>query len=160
MNQEKVINAILDNMQRIFYPEEWIDIDLKLSKSELFAMLIVDRHGEVIMSKIADNVNVSMSTATGIVDRLVKKSYLKRERSESDRRVVVIKLTKKGTEVINALKESISHYINVVYNSITDEEIKVLNGIILKVIEAVNKDNIKKSEKNEEEPSLKSIDIE
>ena len=36
-------------------------------------MLFVDRYEEIIMSRIAEYINVPMSTATGIVERLVKK---------------------------------------------------------------------------------------
>ncbi len=160
MEQNKIINIILDNMQKFFYPEEWLEIDLKLSKSELLAMLIVDRYGEVTMSKISEKINVSMSTATGIIDRLVKKKYLERGRSESDRRVVLIKLTEKGLKTIKSIKNSINHYLDIVYESLTDEEIRVLYGIIMKVFNVFNKEKVTQSVKNREKSALKKINIE
>lgn len=160
VKQDKIIEMILDNMKNIFYPEEWLQIDMKLSKTELFAMLIVDRHGEVIMSKISDEINISMSTATGIVDRLVKKKYLVRERSQLDRRVVQIKLTEKGQKIIEDLKSSINEYLSKIYESLTDEEIKVISRIFIKVINAISDKEKAESQQNKEKPKIKSITIE
>ncbi|WP_243414717.1 MarR family winged helix-turn-helix transcriptional regulator [Sporosalibacterium faouarense] len=160
MEQDKVIKIILDNMKKLFYPEEWLEIDIKLSKSELFAMLIVDRYGEVIMSKISNEINISMSTASGIVDRLVKKKYLKRERSDLDRRIVLIKLTKKGQNTIETLKKSINKYLNIIYESLTDEEIKVLTNVLIKVMDALSKSNEEKNTQNKEKSKVEKIEIE
>lgn len=154
-----MIEMILDNIKNLFYPEEWLQIDMKLSKTELFAMLIVDRHGEVIMSKISDEINISMSTSTGIVDRLVKKKYLIRERSELDRRIVLIKLTEKGQNIIEELKTSMSKYLNKIYDSLTDEEIRMIGKIFIKVINAFNDEEVEDQQK-EEKPAIKKITIE
>lgn len=159
METDKIINIVLDNMKELFYPEEWLEIDMKLSKTELFTMLIVDRYGEVIMSKISDEINVSMSTATGIVDRLVRKKYLKRERSESDRRIVLIRLTEQGYNTIEALKNSISKYLNRIYDSLTEEEIKVLTGIVIKVVNIFNGES-EIDASNNEKPIIEKIEIE
>ena len=160
MKQDKIIDMILDNIKKLFYPEEWLQLDMKMSKFELFAMLVVDRHGEVIMSKISDEINVSMSTATGIVDRLVKKKYLIRERSELDRRIVLIKLTEKGKNTIENLKNSISKYLNRMYEILTEEEIKTIGNIFIKVINVFNSDDKIQNQQSKEEPTIKKIEIE
>lgn len=160
MKQNQILNIFLDNIQKIFYPEEWIDIDLKLSKTELFTMFIVDRQGEVTMGTISNKINISMSTATGIVDRLVNKEYLKRERSESDRRVVVIKLTEDGMKILGEIKNTFNYYIDTVYESLTDEEIKVLSKIVLRVIDVFNSKVKEKDTKEEKEQIIKKISIE
>lgn len=68
MKEDALLDLFIDNLRKFFYPEEWIKIDLTLSKTELLALLIVDRHGEIIMSQIADYVRVPLCTATGIVN--------------------------------------------------------------------------------------------
>ena len=52
---------------------------------------------------VAAQLKVRPSTATGIVDRLVRQSLVRRERDELDRRRVRISLTDKGREVITEL---------------------------------------------------------
>ncbi|WP_432403439.1 MarR family winged helix-turn-helix transcriptional regulator [Wukongibacter sp. M2B1] len=160
MEQNKIMDMILDNIKKLFFPEDWLQIDMKLSKTELFAMFIVDRYGEVIMSKISDEINVSMSTATGIIDRLVKKKYLKRERSELDRRIVLIMLTEKGQKTIADLKDTMGNYLNRIYETLTDEEIRVLSNVFIKVLNTLGNDEKAENQQNEEKPTIKKIEVE
>ncbi|MEL7567418.1 MAG: MarR family transcriptional regulator [Dehalobacterium sp.] len=139
MEYDEMLDLIFNNLKSLFYPEEWLDLDLSFSKSELFAMLLVDRYGEIIMSQVADFINVPMSTATGIAERLVKKGYLKRERSESDRRIVVVKLTEKGKDLISELKNTASEYLRLINESLTAEERQVLMKVFLKIVQIVEK---------------------
>ena len=48
------------------------------------------------MSSIARKLNITVGSLTTAMNSLVKKGYVVRERSEEDRRVVLIKLTDKG----------------------------------------------------------------
>lgn len=158
MKESPLLNFLIDNLQKVLYPEDWIKIDLSLSKTELLTLLIVDRHGEIIMSQIADYIRVPLSTATGVVDRLVKNGYLKRERSESDRRIVVIQMNDKGTEILKEFKGSLSNYIDRIDQSLTDEERRLLLNLFLKITKVLGPDPVERE--NIEKPSVKKISIE
>ena len=158
MKENPLLNFLIDNLQKVLYPEDWIKIDLTLSKTELLALLIVDRHGEIIMSQIADYIRVPLSTATGIVDRMVKNGYLKRERSETDRRIVVIQLSEKGAKILNNFKGSLSEYVDRIDQSLTDEERRVLLNLFFKIANLLEKDAI--AEEKQEKTSVKMISIE
>ena len=158
MKEKPLLNFLIDNLQKVFYPEDWIKIDLTLSKTELLALLIVDRHGEIIMSQIADYIRVPLSTATGIVDRLVKNGYLKRERSEADRRIVVIQLTEKGATILQGFKESLAEYVDRIDQALTDEERRLLFNLFLKVTKLLNQEV--QNEESNEMPQVKKIAIE
>jgi DNA-binding MarR family transcriptional regulator len=54
----------------------------------------------VIMSELAERLSVALSSATGIVDRLVTKGYVSRSRSKADRRIVQVRLTEKGANLL------------------------------------------------------------
>ncbi len=159
MNSVNLYDLLLNNLKKIFFPEDWLELDLNFSKVELLTLLLVDRRGEISMSRICEEINMPMSTATGIVDRMVKKELLQRERSESDRRLVLISLSKKGKEVINHWKEVISDYIRLVEGTLTDEEQQLLYKIFLKIIEILNQKR-KLLETHESGPVIKKIDIE
>jgi len=139
MGQEKVLDLVLDNLQKVFFPEEWIQLDLTVSKTELLAMLIVDRYGEVIMSQISDYINAPLSTTTGLVNRLVKNGYLQRERSEEDRRIVAIQLTDKGKSTMTEVKDNIESYLERINAILSAEERQVLFQIFLKIIAALSR---------------------
>jgi len=160
LEYDGVLDFIFNNFKKLFYPEEWLNLDLSFSKSEIFAMLLVDRHGEIIMSQVADFINVPMSTATGIAERLVKKGYLKRERSETDRRIVVVKLTEQGKDLIRDLKNTISEYIHLINESLTDEERQVLMKIVLKAMQIVEKKQTSSENEDIAQNQIKHIKIE
>jgi DNA-binding MarR family transcriptional regulator len=60
-------------------------------------------NGPCRMSVIARELNVTLSTATGILDKLVKKGYVSRCSDAEDRRVVTIQLSETGTELTGKL---------------------------------------------------------
>lgn len=156
---QKIFDMVLDNFKKLFYPEEWIALDLDFSKSELFTMLLVDRNGEIIMSRIADYVNVSMSTANGIVERLIKKGFLSRERSDSDRRIVVIRLTEEGKSLIVELKRVVLEYIGLIFDALDEEERKLIVKIFFKITDIIDR-KVRKSSDDTPASTLKKIEIE
>lgn len=159
LQYEDIFDLFFTNLKKIIYPEEWISLDLNFSKSELFTMLLVDKHGEIIMSKIADYINVSMSTANGIVERLVKNGYLKRDRSDSDRRIVVVCMTDKGKTVVSELKNIVFEYIKLIYEELDDEERRLIFKVFDKVTNILDKKG-KKLQADMPENQLKKITIE
>ncbi len=156
---EALIETLTENIKELFF-KEWINLDLKFSKSEIFTMLLIDKSKEITMSEFAENINVPMSTATGIADRLVKNQYLKRERSEEDRRVVVLKLTDKGSQMVKELKEMISKYLNMVMDDLTDEEKQFLGKIAFKIIDIFKSNREPEVTHDLKKEKIKTIEIE
>jgi Transcriptional regulators len=158
MNYNELTDFLFDHMKKIFFPQEWLKIDLKFSKSELFAMLVIDKRGEITMSELAEYINSPLSTATGIVDRLVKSGCLKRERSEEDRRIVVLRLGEKGTQIVRDLKELISGCIDTVFEELSPEETEFLFRIIVKIVNRLQEKPVGKPADHENK--LHKIEIE
>ncbi|WP_028400133.1 MarR family winged helix-turn-helix transcriptional regulator [Ectobacillus panaciterrae] len=134
---EDFLELLLNNARKLFYPEEWVKIDLSLSKTEVFCLLWMSRNNEVIMSEIAELLDIPMSTATGVVNRLVKKGYLERYRSEADRRIVVIRLTEQGQQLVDEVKTSAAHYFGLVTGALTEEEKAFLLHILQKAMNSL-----------------------
>ena len=127
------LDMITDNLKKFLFPEEWLAIDLKLSKTELFALLYLTRKEQTTMSELADTIGVPLSTATGLVDRLVRKAYVQRVRSEEDRRIVMLALTEKGERLVDEFKDIMSRYMSRIMEGLTKEEQQQLMAIALKV---------------------------
>ena len=136
---EEFFELIFDNLKRLIFPEEWLAIDIAMSKQELFTVMTVDRLKEATMGQLSENMNFPMSTATGIVDRLVRKGYLERGRSETDRRIVVIALTGKGKEFVACVKEMIFSYIRRADEVLDDGEWETIIRIVEKVTAVLQK---------------------
>ena len=67
-----------------------------LSITEIHTIDAVGLYGSKTMSEIATELEITMGTLTIAVDKLIKKGYMERSRSNSDRRIVNVSLTKRG----------------------------------------------------------------
>lgn len=64
-----------------------------LSPPQIHMMITIKMMEECTISELAESLNVSAPSASTMVDRLVEKNALIRERSKKDRRVVVVQLS-------------------------------------------------------------------
>ena len=71
-----------------------------VSMAHLHLISMLERHGELPMSRIADVLDVSVSSATGLVDRIEERGFVERTRVADDRRVVLVRLTPAGRQVV------------------------------------------------------------
>lgn len=156
---EDIVDLLIENLKKLFFPEEWIELDLKFSKFEIFAMLLLYKSSEVTMTELVEYINVPMSTATGIVDRLVKKGYIARERSETDRRIVVLKLTEEGSNLVKNLKDLICKYLNMILQDLTEEEKQSMAHIAMKIMNKLQK-GLSFNDSAEQKNDIKKISIE
>jgi len=82
-------------------PPEWLTSDLTVA--QLRVLLVLYTEGPSRMSSIASSIGIAVSTATGIVDNLVKKGLVMRGADLEDRRLVICSLSHQGQETINRL---------------------------------------------------------
>lgn len=157
---DNILDLFIENVKRLFFPEEWIELDQRFSKSELFTLLVLDKRKEITMSELVEYINTPMSTATGIADRLVKNGYVERERSETDRRVVVLRLTDEGVQLLNRLKDMIYGYLSMLIEDLTEEEKQFMIRIVIKIMNGLQSKLDVKTAGDPEEDAIKSIHIE
>ncbi len=67
-----------------------------LSITEIHTIEAVGLYGSKTMSEVAAELEITMGTLTAAVDKLIKKGYVERSRSNTDRRIVNVNLTKRG----------------------------------------------------------------
>ena len=67
-----------------------------LSVTEIHTIEAIGRYVPRNMTEVAGDLNITVGTLTIAIGNLVKKDYVERKRSEEDRRVVKIGLTKRG----------------------------------------------------------------
>jgi DNA-binding MarR family transcriptional regulator len=75
-------------------------VRLGISMAQLNIMYTLQRNGEMTMSRLADVLGVSLSSATGLVDRIEERGYIERTRVPEDRRVVLVHVTEAGTRML------------------------------------------------------------
>ena len=75
-----------------------------VSMTHFHVMSLLDRHGEMTMSHLAELLDVSLSNATGLVDRMAERGLVERRRVEDDRRVVLVCVTEDGRQTMASLE--------------------------------------------------------
>ena len=83
---------------------------LGISMAQLNILYTLQRNGEMPMSRLAELLNVSLSNATGLIDRIEERGYVERTRVPEDRRIVKIRVTPAGLRMldeIDALSEDL-----------------------------------------------------
>lgn len=76
---------------------------LGISVAQLNILFTLQREGEMPMSRLAEVLNVSLSNATGLIDRIEERGYVERTRVPEDRRIVLIRLTAEGQRLLEEL---------------------------------------------------------
>jgi MarR family transcriptional regulator, organic hydroperoxide resistance regulator len=131
---ENTIFKLIDEFKVLFFPDQWSDIFLKYSRSELLALLYLYRFKEANMTQIAEYIVAPLNTTTGVINRLEKGMLVERVRSSEDRRIVFITLTDKAIRILEDEKAILEKYISKIYASLTKEERDAAFTILSKII--------------------------
>jgi len=75
---------------------------VQLTATQLLVLQTVEGGEDVTPGAIAREVNLTQATITTILDRLEKRGLLQRERSETDRRKIFVRLTAEGARAIHS----------------------------------------------------------
>ena len=76
-------------------------VRLGISMAQLNIMYTLQRDGVMTMSRLADVLGVSLSNASGLVDRMEERGFIERTRVPEDRRVVLVRITEAGTRILD-----------------------------------------------------------
>jgi DNA-binding MarR family transcriptional regulator len=69
-------------------------------------LALLEMNGAIPMSRLADELDVALPNATGIIKRMAERGLVERTHDERDRRVVRVDLTDAGRELIGEMEAS------------------------------------------------------
>ena len=75
-----------------------------VSMTHMHVMWLLQHHGDLTMSRLADLMDVSLSNATGIVDRMEERGLVERVRVPDDRRVVLVRIAAGGLQTLDTVE--------------------------------------------------------
>jgi DNA-binding MarR family transcriptional regulator len=76
-------------------------VQSQVSMSQMHVLWLLQHHGAMPMSKLADLLDVSLSNATGIIDRMESNKLIERVRVPDDRRLVLVQPTQEGRKAVS-----------------------------------------------------------
>jgi DNA-binding MarR family transcriptional regulator len=90
--------------------------------SQAYALLTLPTQARISMGELSERLDVAGSTATRMVDQLVRKGIVFRAPTEEDRRVWSVGLTQKGLKVRDRLEEKFRHFFSTLAERFPEEE--------------------------------------
>jgi len=75
-------------------------VRLGVSMAQFHIAVTLQRNGVMTMGRLADLLGVSLSNASGLIDRLEERGYVERTRVPEDRRIVMVRVTDAGRRLI------------------------------------------------------------
>ena len=128
------VNELMPVIIRTFLKQQSTEFyKIKLTMPQFVILDILQRHGESKMSDLAKSLSVTTAAMTGIVDRLVREGYLRRESDPKDRRIIKIRLTAKGeravTQILEKKKQMIIKMFGMISQGEREEYLRILTHI-------------------------------
>lgn len=128
------VGEIMPIISREFFRHQTSEFfKTKITLPQFVVLEVLSRHGESKMTDIARYINVTTAAITGIVERLVRDGYALRISDPKDRRIVKVKLTKKGEGILQKMAESKKAIVMRIFGVISQEErdeyLKILEHI-------------------------------
>jgi len=139
-NTTRIIEAS-DKITKVFASMESFVSDINFSKPELLALEYVSKQKEITMSKLAKNLCIGFSTATSIIDRLIEKKLVIRERNHGDRRVVKVSLSKEGKKIVSKHQEQKIKSFKKMIEVLTENEQETFVSILDKIANGMQNGN-------------------
>ncbi len=115
VEEKELIDRFISGIEGLMLGMQQVDSSCmeafgQVSKRDFGLLVMLGKNGEMIMREVAEFLQVPMSTATGIVDKLIEKGLVIRDYSSEDRRIVIIRLSKEGQSIYNLLKTKLFEY--------------------------------------------------
>src|ERR1700736_338793 len=97
-----------------------------VSSSDLECLDFLNLEGRVTAGRLAEVTGLTTGAITGVVDRLEKAGFVRRERDESDRRKVFIAIVPENTAKIGRFYEHMQRAMLKEWDSFSDAELRLL----------------------------------
>lgn len=94
-----------------------------LSLVHLHVLTVLESDGPSTMHGLAESLDVSQASATGIIDRMQQRGLIERHRDPADRRVVRVALTDSGRHVIDGIAAERRGRLELLLGELSDDEL-------------------------------------
>jgi DNA-binding MarR family transcriptional regulator len=104
-----------------------------MTVKQIAYLKVIDEHGDVTFSRLAEITKNSKPTITEMVNRFVRMECVYREPCRDDGRILYIRLTDKGRKIAQAEHAALRRVIERMIDSLDEDELDLLIGILEKV---------------------------
>ena len=131
----KLFNNVMDTEERAVITKEFEDI----TNNDMHIIEAIGIEEPRRMSDTAKRLDVTMGTLTTNMNSLEDKGYIVRERSKTDKRVVLVVLTPKGKKAFYHHRDFHKNMIKAIVKDLDEDEMKVMIKCLLNLNEFFGK---------------------
>ncbi|HDR8182258.1 TPA: MarR family transcriptional regulator [Bacillus thuringiensis] len=102
--------------------------------NEFIVLRILNRTNKEMVSRVANELNVSNSHITAVTEKLINKGFVTRSRSTSDRRVVYLEITEQGKDLVAKMEGAKKQYLQERFSALSEDEMNIMITISKKLI--------------------------
>lgn len=142
MSLEDKARRLVGHLQTVMEEAQRVDarneaLREKLSRSELHVLRVLGRERTCVMGRLAGAICLSLSSATGVIDGLIEKKLVRRDRSAADRRVVEVVLTEEGRALHEEAMAGPVEFARELLKGLNAEEQEDLLALFRKIAERI-----------------------
>lgn len=105
----------------------------KITLPQFLILELLEREGDSKMVNLARFMQVSTAAMTGMVNRLVKYGYVKRVYDSCDRRIIKIKLTSAGSDLLKKINHQRRQMVVKIFGQISSADRKDYLRILMQI---------------------------
>ncbi len=109
-----------------------------LTPSEIQTLAFIAMHQGCIATEIAKFLNVSATTVSSIIERLVQRKLIRRERTDENRRVVLLFATDTGNDAAKAILDEQLHHCEKMLQALDPSDQKIFVDYISTIAKHLN----------------------
>ena len=110
-----------------------------ISHGRFIVLMLLNRDPETPVNPgdLADRADVTRATMTGLIDRLERDGFIRREPTPDDRRMMLVRMTAKGRNYFERILPDYFRRVATVMRRLTEAERKALVALLGKIAQAV-----------------------
>jgi len=114
----------IDRDRRQYELDAWMSLNLGIG--QLKTLFFISNRGATTTGKLATALKVTPTNVTGIVDRLLEKKLITRTVDPDDRRVLLLRTTPQGDELVAELRQNRRERMSELFNRLSEEEASIV----------------------------------
>ncbi|MGP8080670.1 MAG: MarR family transcriptional regulator [Dehalococcoidales bacterium] len=126
----------VDRDRRQYELDAWMRLHLGIG--QLKALFFISNRGSTTTGKLATALGVTPTNVTGIIDRLLEKNLITRTGDPDDRRVLLLRTTTQGDEMVTELRQKRRERMTELFSRLTDEEAAIVARALKYMVKAID----------------------
>lgn len=145
MDENALLHCLIDIFQ---YKDGYQQQSSGIAPQDMYVLERIHFQGKIQSSELTRAYSIPASTLTGILDRLEKRRYLRRERKSDDRRAVELTVTEKGKDALRRHIEEDRLFAQNLFGGLDEGKRKIFLELLRELLEHVSKEQLFSREKS------------